>query len=101
MDGKAVVDPDREKIFVMYKYRCVKCGKPATEIHEKLPRSYGKRAMRIGNRVPLCHSCHMWAHEVSARNTSLALTQCQIKFLRYNHPRGSYFDYLIKNNSCN
>ena len=55
-------DPDREKILEMFHSRCVMCGRFTDVIHEIIPRSSGKIAMNIENRVPLCAEHHDWAH---------------------------------------
>ena len=38
------------------------CGRFTDVIHEIIPRSSGKIAMNIENRVPLCAEHHDWAH---------------------------------------
>lgn len=57
-------DPDYEIIVEMFRERCVHCNRVYNVIHEMLPRSSGKNAMKIDNRVPLCYNCHDWAHSV-------------------------------------
>src|SRR6185295_6665860 len=55
-------DPDYDKIMAMFHGRCVHCGKKSVTIHEILPRSKGKIAMQIENRVPVCAEIHNRIH---------------------------------------
>lgn len=62
---------NRDLVFRLFDYRCVKCGSPANQIHEIEPISHGKRTLRVTNQVPLCAGCHTWAHDVG---TSISMT---------------------------
>lgn len=54
---------DDVRINTLFKYRCVGCMSPATEVHELIPRSRTKHATTMKqNRVPICRSCHHRAH---------------------------------------
>lgn len=53
-------------IMDLFRGRCV-CGRKAVTIHEIEPRSTGKSAMRIDNRIPLCADCHNWVHRVGTK----------------------------------
>jgi len=50
-----------------FNHRCVKCQRLCDTIHECVPRSHGKDSMLIANRVPICASCHDWAHRVGTK----------------------------------
>ena len=49
---------DRGQIVLLYKGRCVECGRKATDVHEMIPRSQGAKAWQRRNRRPLCRACH-------------------------------------------
>lgn len=55
-------ETDQEFLFRVYRGRCVHCGRKADQIHEIVPRSKDKDALRLSNRVALCQKCHEWAH---------------------------------------
>lgn len=70
--ARDILDKDRDVIFSIFGYRCVRCGKPTKVIHEIIPISHGKASLVIENRIPLCdyptpNSCHEWAHRVGTR----------------------------------
>jgi 5-methylcytosine-specific restriction endonuclease McrA len=54
---------------------CTRCGHPADDVHEPLFRSRGGPVTDPANAVPLCRSCHTWAHThpVEARKAGLAV----------------------------
>jgi 5-methylcytosine-specific restriction endonuclease McrA len=61
---------DRDKILEIFKYRCVNCESVRTHIvHEIVPRSHGKKSLEPKNRVPLCPTCHDWAHRNTTEST--------------------------------
>jgi len=46
-------------IFWLFRYRCIVCKQPATEINEIIPRSRSKYSITDWrNRVTLCQKCH-------------------------------------------
>lgn len=56
--------PDDYFIWWLFKYRCIECKKPATEINEIIPRSRSKKSIRTWqNRVTLCRECHGKFHQ--------------------------------------
>lgn len=58
------LDPDRDRIMVLFKHRCLRCHRVAVTVHEIEPKSHGhRRAMAFENRIPLCHACHEWIHK--------------------------------------
>jgi hypothetical protein len=59
-------DNDRELLFSIFKGRCPKCRKVATEIHELAPRSRGASSMLLTNRTPICRGCHDEYHRAGA-----------------------------------
>lgn len=62
---KEFVQPDASPSFIywLFKYRCVECKRPATEINEIIPRSrWINAADEWRNRVPLCRVCHEKYH---------------------------------------
>ena len=62
---KEYVHPVPEDYFIwwLFKYKCVSCHKPATEINEIVPRSRSKKSiLNWKNRVTLCHGHHMEFH---------------------------------------
>ena len=56
-------DPDYDRIMEMFRHCCVHCPRAAVTVHEIIPRSSGKIAMNIENRVAICAECHNWAHK--------------------------------------
>ena len=80
------LDKDRDEIFSIFGFRCVKCGRPTNVIHEIIPISHGKSSLVIENRIPLCdfptfNSCHDWAHRVGTRISIPILQQVRLDFL--------------------
>lgn len=62
---KEFIVPNSGDYFVwwLFKYKCVMCKKPATEINEVIPRSRSKKSvLNWRNRVTLCQSCHREFH---------------------------------------
>lgn len=59
-------DEVRIQVLKLHNYRCVGVDKPCFKytkiVHEILPRSRGKVAYDIENRVPLCAECHEIVH---------------------------------------
>ena len=70
-------DPDYGIIWNRFNGRCVRCNAPAVTIHEIHFRSEGKASMNIENRIPLCASCHFWAHERDKKNRQAELISCK------------------------
>lgn len=51
-------------VWAMFKGTCALCFKPATSVHEIVPRSsIPKTWMDIDNRITLCQSCHSMVQE--------------------------------------
>lgn len=62
---KEFIQPTADPSFIywLFKYRCVECKRPATEINEIVPRSRWKSAtLEWRNRVPMCQRCHEKFH---------------------------------------
>lgn len=60
------VEPNASDSFIywLFRYRCVECKKPASEINEIEPRSRSKtNILNWKNRVPLCSECHRKYHD--------------------------------------
>ena len=56
---------DDQRIMKLFRGRCVVCIRPATQIHELIPRGRSKNAITIPrNRVPLCTHHHNIAHGI-------------------------------------
>ena len=51
----------RQKTMVREQYKCTMCGRPADEVHHKVPRSRGGKN-DSGNLVVLCRECHEMLH---------------------------------------
>lgn len=51
----------RQKTMVREHYKCTMCGRPAEEVHHKVPRSKGGKN-EPGNLVVLCRECHEMMH---------------------------------------
>jgi 5-methylcytosine-specific restriction endonuclease McrA len=64
-----------EELKKEFHFRCARCQrKVPLSVHEIIPRgAIGKRALERGNRIPLCSTCHSWAHTVG--------TSCSIPVL--------------------
>jgi 5-methylcytosine-specific restriction enzyme A len=48
-------------------YNCVKCGRPATDVHHRQPKKMGgtknaRIVYGLANLVSLCRLCHSWIH---------------------------------------
>lgn len=68
-------ESDRE-IWDLFDGRCVKCGNLAVTIHEIVPRSLAPKTWKNPeNRVPLCATCHDWAHRNGTAKSRDILTQ--------------------------
>ena len=64
-----IVDEDKKKVLDLFQHRCILCGTWTNMVHEIHPRSSGKGAMAIENRVPLCSEHHNWAHSVGTKKS--------------------------------
>ncbi len=51
----------RQKTLVRGRFVCTMCGRPAKEVHHKVPRSKGGKN-DSGNLVVLCRECHEMMH---------------------------------------
>ena len=51
----------RQKTMAREQYKCIMCGRPAEEVHHKVPRSKGGKN-ESGNLVVLCRECHEMLH---------------------------------------
>jgi len=51
----------RQKTMVREHYKCTMCGRPAKEVHHKVPRLKGGKN-ESGNLVVLCRECHEKLH---------------------------------------
>lgn len=61
---------DELNIFKFYNYKCLRCNKPATVLHELVPKSKAPKNWKVpSNRVALCSDCHDWAHRHGANNS--------------------------------
>lgn len=79
--AREYLDKDRELILWLFDNRCIKCGRPTNVIHEIVPISHGKSSLHWKNRVPLCQSCHSWAHDVGTNNSTTTLQEKRKTFL--------------------
>jgi hypothetical protein len=61
--------PDEEKILALFGNRCARCGHTPVTLHEIIPKSLNPNALDEGNRIPLCHECHLWAHQRGYRQS--------------------------------
>ena len=68
-------------IMDVFGYRCVRCGRSASTIHEMIPRSSGKESMNVNNRVPICRECHQWAHDVGTNKSAPVLERARDRIL--------------------
>ena len=70
------------RILERFHYRCVRCHRPWSTIHEIDTRgAVGKIAMREDNRVPVCDICHDWIHTVGTENANPELYRCRDEVL--------------------
>jgi 5-methylcytosine-specific restriction endonuclease McrA len=72
---------DDEQLYEIFHGRCVRCHSRAVTIHEIIPRSHGKEMMEMDNRIPICHSCHVWAHDIGTKTSIPVLQQYRIEAL--------------------
>jgi len=75
------------EIFALFRYKCVRCGKPAEVIHEDVPKSRKPTTwMEKENRSPLCVHCHNWAHYKGTVYSSKLLKAKKRQFLESLQP---------------
>jgi len=84
--AREFLDKDRDFILWLFDNKCVRCGRPAWQIHEIIPISHGKEHLLPKNRVPLCYSldgesCHSWAHDIGTKNSIPILQTKRKEFL--------------------
>ena len=78
-------DINADVILSLFEYRCLRCRRSCTTVHEIVPRSHGSNSLDPSNRVPLCDECHHnWAH----RNTRASIPELQRLRVEYLHARG-------------
>lgn len=82
---KEFVEPNSTDSFIwwLFRYRCVMCHKPASEINEIEPRGRSKKNLfNWKNRVTLCRECHSEFHKhgVTAKKVE-EMKQKRIEFL--------------------
>lgn len=70
-----------QKVLRKFKGRCVRCPKPATQVHEIEPRSSGHGKLVFKNQVALCTQCHMEIHQKGATNFVEELKKSRQVFL--------------------
>lgn len=80
--ARDILKKDRDFILWLFNNRCVKCGRPTIVIHEIVPISHGKSALHWANRVPLCVTCHDWAHAVGTNKSIPILQAKRVQFLK-------------------
>lgn len=59
--SKEFIEPSSEDYFIywLFKYKCIVCKHPATEINEIRPRGRSKKnLLDWRNRVTICQKCH-------------------------------------------
>jgi len=77
-------DADEIVIFESYRYRCIRCQRPAVTLHELVPKSNNPKGWKKkGNRVPICNGCHTWAHDIGTKVSAPILIQCQEDYARW------------------
>ena len=69
-------NPDEIEIFKKFRYKCVRCRRPASVLHEIVPKSLAPENWdEPGNQVPLCIECHNWAHKRGAASSAEELKE--------------------------
>ena len=71
---KEFVQPTPEPYFIywLFKYKCIQCKHPATEINEIVPRSRSnKSVLDWRNRVTLCRDCHNKFHQTGVTSEKI------------------------------
>lgn len=64
----------------------LKCqGTQANEIHEIVPRSFGKRAYTLENMLPVCRACHAEIHRMGARKFMLGYLDSRESLAEVDH----------------
>lgn len=82
--SKARKELEKDKDFILWLFegKCVNCGSSReTTIHEIVPLSHGKIAMNWRNRIPLCRTCHDWAHSIGTNNSINHLREKRRKYI--------------------
>ena len=75
-EARKYLSKDRELILWLFDNKCVRCGRRTNTIHEIKPISHGKGSLHWKNRIPLCITCHDWAHSVG---TNISIPDLQMK----------------------
>lgn len=65
----------------IFEYKCIMCGVYAKVLHEIIPISHGKIALKGINRVPLCNKDHTWAQNGTRKSIPI-LQEKRREFLR-------------------
>ena len=82
MSSHKVADCYYDMIMDMFHHKCVRCGRPAVNIHEIIPRSrLPKEWVLPENRVAVCAECHAWAHSRGAASSADELRELRKKRL--------------------
>lgn len=82
---KKEIEQSNNYIRALYGYRCVRCSKKASMVHEIEPRS--KRPndwIAVSNRVLLCAICHEFIHANGTANYEWELQLAQARVLGLN-----------------
>lgn len=70
------------EIFVLFRFRCVRCRTRAVTLHEICPKSRcPKNWQEKENRVPVCNNCHEWAHRRGTKYSAPILRNLRVKRL--------------------
>ena len=72
-------DPVWEEVWDYYGGRCVLCKKPASHVHEIIPKSLNKNWRAFENRVTLCAVCHNKVHEEGTQKWAEDLRQAAVR----------------------
>jgi 5-methylcytosine-specific restriction endonuclease McrA len=80
------VEPNSSDSFIhwLFRYRCIDCKQPGTEVNEIIPRSRSKKAiLDWRNRVLLCRTCHELYHKDGVTDAKIKrMQEIRLEFLK-------------------
>lgn len=84
--------PSSEQVAELFNYRCPKCRRGYSTVHELEPRSRGQRTLRMQNRTAICYWCHLEYHNLGASEENIAKWKKIIEV--YLTSIGKYDEYM-------
>ena len=77
-----MLDENREKVWELFRGRCLRCKQKGIAVHEIIPRSQGgTELLGVWNRCVLCAACHNWAHQVGSSVSIPVLQEVRRRYM--------------------